>query len=114
MDGTVPCIFWGKTTDWKITNEIKGIPYFTIAEPADPSTVLFRSNNGKNEAHILSIYKAELSPQIVYNDSLLQQQIDGVFDTDGMLAFNEKMQQMTYLYYYSLLPLKKVRKNYKI
>ena len=100
MDGTVPCIFWGSTTDWKITNEIKGSPHFTIAEPVDPSTVVFRSNKGKNAAHIFGTYKAERYPQIIYNDSLLQQQIDGVFDTDGMLAYNEKMQQMIYLYYY--------------
>ncbi|MCD0472544.1 MauE/DoxX family redox-associated membrane protein [Flavobacterium sp. JAS] len=100
MDGTVPCIFWGRTTNWKITNQIKGCHYFTIAEPVDSSAVLFRSNNGKNAAHIFSSYKALRTPKIIYNASLLQQQLDGVFDTDGMLAYNEKMKQMVYLYYY--------------
>lgn len=99
-DGTVPCIFWGKINNWKIISEIKGCHYFTLAEPIDTSSVLFRSNNGKNASQILSTFKAERSPKIIYNDSLLQQQIDGVFDTDGMLAYSEKMKKMVYLYFY--------------
>ncbi|MBP4137251.1 MauE/DoxX family redox-associated membrane protein [Flavobacterium geliluteum] len=100
MDGTVPCIFWGRTNNWKVTREIKGLHYFTIAEPLDSTSVLFRSNNGKNAAHIFSTFKAERSPKIIYNDSLLQQQIDGVFDTDGMLVYDEKIRRMIYVYYY--------------
>jgi len=100
MDGTVPCIFWGRTNNWKVIGEIKDLHYFTIAEPVDITSVVFRSNNGKNAAHILSIFKAERSPKISYNDTLLQTQIDGVFDTDGMLVYNEKMKRMIYLYYY--------------
>lgn len=100
MDGTVPCIFWGKINNWKIISEIKGCHYFTLAEPIDTTAVLFRSNNGKNAAQILSTYKAERSPKIIYNNSLLQQQIDGVFDTDGMLTYSEKMRKMVYLYFY--------------
>lgn len=100
MDGTVPRIFWGKINNWKIISEIKGCHYFTLAEPIDTTAVLFRSNNGKNAAQILSTYKAERSPKIIYNNSLLEQQIDGVFDTDGMLVYSEKMRKMVYLYFY--------------
>ena len=100
MDGTVPCIFWGRTSDWKITNEIQGSHHFTSAEPVDTLSAILRSNNGRNAAHIFSSLKADRMPRILYNDTLLSQQIDGVFDTDGMLAYNEKMRSMIYLYYY--------------
>ncbi|PIF34525.1 putative membrane protein YphA (DoxX/SURF4 family) [Flavobacterium sp. 9] len=100
MDGTVPCIYRGSTEDWKITHELKGIHYFTSAQPVDSSSVVFRSNSGKNSSHIIGSYKEHECPKITYNDSLLQQQIDGVFDTDGMLVYNERIRRMVYLYYY--------------
>lgn len=99
-DGTVPCIFFGKTHNWKVTSELKGCHYFTIAELIDSSSVIFRSNNGRNAAHIFSTYKAERTPRIIYNDSVLKQQIDGIFDTDGMLEYDEATRRMVYLYYY--------------
>lgn len=99
-DGTVPCIFLGKTSNWRIIKELKGSHYFTMTEPVDSASVIFRSNNGKYAAQILSSYKENRNPRIIYNDSLLQQQIDGVFDTDGMLVYDDKIKRMVYLYYY--------------
>ncbi|SHH16799.1 Uncharacterized membrane protein YphA, DoxX/SURF4 family [Flavobacterium frigidimaris] len=100
IDGTAPCIFRGKTSDWKITKELKGIPYFSEGEPIDSSTVVFRSNSGRKASHILGIYKFDKSPKITYNNTLLRQQIDGVFDTDGMLIYSQKLKQMIYVHYY--------------
>lgn len=100
MDGRVPAIFRGKTTDWKITKELKGSPYFTLAEPVDSTRILFRSNNGKNSAHVIGVFTSDGVSKIKYNTDLLQQQLDGVFDTDGMLLYGEKSQKMVYLYYY--------------
>jgi len=34
------------------------------------------------------------------NTSLLDKQIDGIFDTDGMLIFNDKLKFVHYIYYY--------------
>lgn len=100
QDGTVPAIFRGKVSDWKINREFKDMPYFTQAESMDSATVVFRSNNGKNLAHIIGIYSIENKRNAVYNDSLLQKQIDGVFDTDGILAYSEESQKILYLYLY--------------
>jgi uncharacterized membrane protein YphA (DoxX/SURF4 family) len=100
MDGRVPAVFRGKTTDWKITKELKGSPYFTLAEPVDSTRILFRSNNGKNSAHTIGVFTSDGVSKIKYNTDLLQQQLDGVFDTDGMLLYGEKLQKMVYLYYY--------------
>jgi uncharacterized membrane protein YphA (DoxX/SURF4 family) len=100
MDGSIPCIFRGKIADWKITKELKGSPRFTLAEPVDSTRVLFRSNSGKNASHILGTFDAEIYSKIQYAPKLLQQQIDGIFDTDGMLQYSEKLRKMVYIYFY--------------
>jgi uncharacterized membrane protein YphA (DoxX/SURF4 family) len=100
MDGSVPCFFRGKIADWKITKELKGSPYFTLAEPVDSTMILFRSNSGKNASHILGIFDSEKDSKIQYAPKLLQQQIDGIFDTDGMLQYSEKLSKMVYVYFY--------------
>ena len=100
MDGSVPCIFRGKIQDWKITEELKGIPNFTIAEPIDSTSVVFRNNSGINAANILGIYNSNTSPKVHYVPALLQKQIDGIFDTDGMLHFNSQLGSIVYVYFY--------------
>lgn len=100
MDGSVPTIFRGNTSDWKITKELKGIPYFTLAVPLDSITVSFRSNNAKKLANVLGVFSSKPTPKTTYKRDLLQQQIDGIFDTDGTLLYSEKLNKMVYLYYY--------------
>ncbi|MBS7233398.1 hypothetical protein KHA90_20490 [Flavobacterium psychroterrae] len=100
MDGTVPAIFSGKTMDWKISKELKELPYFTLAEPIDSTTVMIRAGNGKDGSHTLGVYRANKSTATRYNSKLLQVQIDGIFDTDGMLLFSNKLKKMVYVYYY--------------
>lgn len=100
MDGSVPCVFRGKIKDWKITKELKGIPNFTIAKPIDSSTIVFRNNKGVEAANIVGIYNSDLQTKVQYVPSLLQKQIDGIFDTDGMLQYNEEQGSIVYVYYY--------------
>lgn len=104
LDGSVPKVFRGYTKNWKITKELKGIPYFTKALPTDSSTIVFRSNKGKKLTNILGIFNsginAEATAQVHYKNNLLKAQSDGIFDTDGTLLFSEKLQKIVYLYYY--------------
>ena len=100
MDGTVPTIFRGDITNWKVSKELKGCPNFTLAEPIDSITVAFRSNNSKNGAHILGVFTAGRPSKIHYAPQLLQKQIDGIFDTDGMLQYSNLGNRMVYIYFY--------------
>ncbi|GIQ57855.1 hypothetical protein Flavo103_09910 [Flavobacterium collinsii] len=100
IDGSVPIIFRGNTSDWKITKELKGIPYFTLALPLDSTTISFRSNNAKKLANVLGIYITNPTYKTTYNRDLLQQQIDGIFDTDGTLLYSKELRKLVYLYYY--------------
>ncbi|WP_243230530.1 hypothetical protein [Flavobacterium pectinovorum] len=100
MDGSVPAVFTGSTKNWKVNSQLKGVPYFTLAEPIDTTSILFRSNNSKKGSHVFGVYKENRHPESSYNPSLLKQQIDGIFDTDGILVFDPKKQRMVYVYYY--------------
>jgi uncharacterized membrane protein YphA (DoxX/SURF4 family) len=99
-DGSVPRIFKGSIEDWKITEELKGVPNFTIAEPIDSSSIVLRNNTGERAAHILGVFNSNRSPEVQYLPALLQKQIDGIFDTDGMLLFNAELGQIVYVYFY--------------
>ncbi|MCI9844569.1 MauE/DoxX family redox-associated membrane protein [Flavobacterium pectinovorum] len=99
-DGHVPAIFRGHVKDWKINTELKGSPRFSLIEPIDSTTIIFRSNHGVNAAHVLGRFSSKESPKIKYNANLLQQQFDGLFDTDGIMLYDEKFGKIIYLYYY--------------
>lgn len=100
MDGSVPSIFKGTISNWRITNEIKGLPRFTSAEPIDSTRLVLRNNTGFKNANLLGIFDPGSTPQIQYFPWLLQQQIDGIFDTDGSLVYNDKLDKIIYTYYY--------------
>lgn len=100
MDGTVPCVFRGKIKDWKINTQLKGVPRFTTAEPMDSISVVFRNNTGKDRANVLGFFCQSELPPVRYTPDLLQRQIDGIFDTDGTLRYNEEMKLMIYNYFY--------------
>ncbi|AYN03594.1 MauE/DoxX family redox-associated membrane protein [Flavobacterium sp. 140616W15] len=100
MDGTVPAVYSGSTLDWDVKKELKGLPYFTLAEPADRTKVILRSSNGRNSEHSLGTFNEADNPKVKYNSGLLKKQIDGIFDTDGTLVFDAKTARAVYVYYY--------------
>ncbi|MFC0776871.1 MauE/DoxX family redox-associated membrane protein [Flavobacterium sp. HJSW_4] len=100
MDGTVPAVFTGSKSNWKAEKQLTGLPYFTLAEPINQTKIILRSSNGRNAEHSIGIFNETKSPKIRYNSSLLQKQIDGIFDTDGTLLFDEKTNRAVYTYYY--------------
>ncbi|WP_284653484.1 MauE/DoxX family redox-associated membrane protein [Flavobacterium terrisoli] len=100
-DGTVPCIFRGRISNWR-ANEIPGIKtHFSVFETIDSTTAAIRSRNPKNNESILGQLKFSADTTIAFwNHTLLQKQIDGVFDSDGMLRYNPENQKLVYSYFY--------------
>ena len=99
-DGSVPIILRGDLKDWKITTELKGSPYFAKAIPLDSTSIALRSNNGKKLVNVLGVFNSGVVSEINYNNKLLQKQIDGIFDTDGILLYSEELHKIIYVYYY--------------
>lgn len=100
-DGTVPCIFIGKTTHWKAT-QIQGTKtYFSAFEPIDSTAAIFRGKSLKTGQSILGTMTfSNNDTKVIYGKGLLQKQIDGIFDCDGMLHYNPEIQKLIYSYYY--------------
>lgn len=100
MDGSVPCIFRGDIKDGRVRAELEGMPAFTAAEPIDSTTVAFRAIDVKRKVNVLGVFDSKGKSKVKYSRNILKQQIDGIFDTDGMLLYNEEFKQIVYTYFY--------------
>ncbi len=101
MDGTVPVIYKGNISDWKAKLLMyDNNYYFTKAEIIAPDKIAFRAQQLKTLYNILGTFTFNDSLQVQYAPQLLQKQIDGFFDTDGMMQFDRQTKKLIYTYYY--------------
>ena len=101
MDGTVPIIYKGNISDWKAKLLMHDNNYyFSKAEIIAPNKIAFRAQEVKSLNNTLGTFTFSDSLQVQYAPKLLQKQIDGFFDTDGMMHFDEQLQKFIYVYYY--------------
>jgi hypothetical protein len=98
IDGTVPCVFKGYIKDWKASLLWKSNTYFSHPQIVDSTTITFRSqtNTGKSTVGVLN-FKTNT---VIYGNNILQQQIDGNFDSDGSLHYDPKTKEFIFLYRY--------------
>lgn len=99
-DGTVPCMYFGELRDWKIKGSFDSIPRFTIFKTVGAKSFIFRNNTGKASANIIGIYRGDQGDVVQYKPDLLQQQFNGIFDTDGTLSYDQKSKKIAYVYFY--------------
>lgn len=100
IDGSVPVIFQGNTKDWKATVKWNGTASFSHYQLIDSITLAIRSNNNlKGESQLGSLYFGNKS-RVHFNENLLQKQIDGIFDVDGTLHYDQDLQKLVYVYLY--------------
>lgn len=101
VDGTVPVIYKGKISDWKAKLLMYGNTYyFSRAEVLSEDKIAFRTQLIKTQGNILGIFNFKDSLQLSYAPQLLQKQIDGFFDTDGMMNYEANNKTFVYVYYY--------------
>ncbi|MDO5986533.1 hypothetical protein Q4Q39_03850 [Flavivirga amylovorans] len=100
MDGAMPYIFKGKTTDWKARSIMNIPPYFSQVEPIDSANLFIRGVSGKTRENVLGKINLSGTGKVSLSHDLLQKQIDGIFDTDGTLQYNHQLQKLVYTYYY--------------
>jgi len=101
LDGTVPVIYKGNMANWKgklLMHDNNH--YFSKAEIIDPDRIVFRAQELKSRNNILGTFTFSDTLKVKYAPSLLQKQIDGFFDTDGMMQYDSQLQKIIYVYYY--------------
>jgi len=99
-DGTIPIIYKVSTANWTATKYMEEKVYFSLLQPMENKTFLFRSQRAVNGEHVLGKLNVSDSTNFELYDEALQKQIDGVFDTDGQLVTDAKTNQGVYTYYY--------------
>lgn len=100
-DGTVPVIFKGKIADWIAAMFSYDQAYFKEFEIADSTRIGFASiSNTTAITNLGLIVKSTTKDTIIFNDGIIIKQLDGIFDTDGMLLWNKGLKKFLYVYYY--------------
>lgn len=100
IDGGVPAVFTGNIADWKAGLVQPSPPYFNAGVPMGGSSIAFRGNSAATDENVLGIFRYGKHSNTVMAPELLEKQIDGVFDTDGMLHYSAEMKRIIYLYTY--------------
>ncbi|MDI9257957.1 DoxX family protein [Flavobacterium sp. YZ-48] len=100
-DGTVPCLFRGDISSWNATQLSIPKKKFSAFEPIDSATAVIRSRKPMiNESIVGLINLSKQNSEIFWNNKVLEKQIDGVFDCDGILNYNIELGYIIYTYYY--------------
>lgn len=99
FDGTVPCVFKGNLNDSKAVLISDNAYGFTKAEVLDSTTLVIRTMNESRE-NLLATLSLKNGEILKFAPEILEKQIDGLFDTDGILQYSEQQQKFIYLYYY--------------
>lgn len=97
-DGTVSCLYTGLIANWKGNLQFRGDVFFDQVIALDSTRFVFREQ--KANGSVLGMLDLKKKNAIIYNKSILQQQVDGIFDVDGMLLLNAEAQEVVYLYSY--------------
>ncbi|MEA9412635.1 MauE/DoxX family redox-associated membrane protein [Flavobacterium sp. PL02] len=100
IDGSVPVVYKGQVKDWKAYMKWNGTPTFSHYELIDSLTLAFRSNSNTNGESILGSLHFGNEPKVHLNPNLLQKQIDGIFDVDGVLHYDKSLHKLVYTYLY--------------
>ena len=99
-DGNVPCLFRGELSNWKASLFMHDKAYFSRITPMDSSRLAFRGQAVNNNENIIGSIAVGKTVNVKLNPDLLQKQIDGVFDTDGMLHYSSGLKRIIYVYLY--------------
>ncbi|HXJ99557.1 MAG TPA: MauE/DoxX family redox-associated membrane protein [Gelidibacter sp.] len=102
IDGNVPVIFKGKLSDWKAQFYWQGDNNGTFSqiEAVSLTQFVFRGLDKNNNQNVIGRIDFGNPQTLKISDELLQKQIDGIFDTDGMLRYNSELNSLVYVYYY--------------
>lgn len=99
-DGTVPVLFRGSINDWKATTFSFDDAYFLQYLPTDTANLIISTTSTKTRSNALGwLSRINDSIHLALNTSILVRQLNGTFDTDGILIDNGDG-LIVYVYHY--------------
>lgn len=100
-DGTVPILFKGANKDWKARLFSQDDAFFYQFVLLDSMTLVVLTTSTQTNANTLGIlHKEQNIVRLKLHPQVLKNQMDGTFDTNGQLLWNEQTQEVIYVYYY--------------
>jgi len=100
MDGTMPFILRGRLGEWTAKSWMDGVAYFNRALPIDSNRIYIRTTSSKTQKSTLGLIDGTEGFKVHLDTTLLEQQIDGVFDVDGIMVRDKVDSKLGYVYYY--------------
>jgi hypothetical protein len=101
MDGSVPVIFKGRIMDWEAAALEGNYSFFSRAEAVDSSHIVYRGQDAvtkDNQFGYFDVSGRDISWHM--GQTQPERQIDGFFDTDGLLFSDLRKNTFLYLYFY--------------
>lgn len=100
LDGTVPFVFKGSITNWK-AKELPGKGfYYSMIQPLNCNHLAIRGVSSISSKNILGVVDLDQNHKLSLSENLIEKQVDGVFDTDGLLQYNSQLKKIIYTYFY--------------
>ncbi|MBQ0148587.1 MAG: hypothetical protein KBS93_09155 [Flavobacteriaceae bacterium] len=101
VDGTVPVIFKGNMATWQATVlSTDATLYFSKGVISSTDELFVRKQDFKTKQNIIARYDLASNVRQFTSTSLLDKEIDGIFDTDGIPLFDLQQNKFLYVYYY--------------
>lgn len=98
-DGSVPVIYRGEIGKWEADTLSVGQAYFSDFIPIDSNRIAFKGMSAQTDESSLGILNFKTRETTLYS-GMLEKQIDGVFDVDGMLRYSQENKEIVNTYYY--------------
>lgn len=99
-DGSIPIMYQGSTSNWKAKTLLREKNYFSLFEPLGNGNFAVRTNQQGDGKNALASIMAHGKEAVEIYSGILKTKGDGIFDTDGMLLYNQDLKKVIYVYYY--------------
>lgn len=99
-DGSVPVIFRGIIGNPAAENISYKDAYFDQLVVLDSTRFVFRTISGKTKAFTLGVLDLNDEKKVKLHPEILKKQMDGIFDSDGLLISESDRQKLIYTYTY--------------
>lgn len=100
FDGNVPIIYRGKLNDSLAHTISYGDAFFNQLSVLDSMKFVLRTQKRADKQYSIASLDLNRNPKLELKPAVLEKQIDGVFDVDGMLGVEAGADKVVYTYYY--------------
>ncbi|AZA84524.1 tellurium resistance protein TerC [Chryseobacterium indologenes] len=99
-DGSVPVIYQGKLEDSLAKTISFGDAYFNQLAILDSMRFAIRTQRRSDKRYILASLDLDKNKKLELQPDILEKQIDGIFDVDGILSSDSQSGKLVYTYVY--------------